>query len=487
VARLLPALAGLALVSAGTGLGHADPPPHPPVDSEPTTIAATPGAAEAPPPPPPSYDRPARSYGTKNEPEPPPYVRPLAKTGVAALAGVDWLDVGLDHRTRYELHNNDFNRNVDQRDESVMIRTRAFVALRDVLDPVRFTIEVEDARRYASAFPEDDRDVNTLEPIQLYGELYFGKRFGMEQHPISVRAGRMAFEQVDRRLIARNNWRNTTNTFQGVRTVVGQTAGPWQVDAFALQPLERLLDDLDERREGQWFLGAIGTIRRWSDVATLQPYYLHLRQAPRDMIAERQIHSPALRAFGMIGDTPLDFDVQGVVQFGNHQGQKHRAWGLTAELGYTFEHAWKTRVHASYGHATGDRDPTDDRNQRFERMFGFARPFSNNVYFLWENFRLAKARIDLRPEPRLRVDFGYGAYSLDSATDRWQNPGLRDMTGQSGRFLGHELDLQIQTRLVPRVDVNSGYLVFVPGEFPSNLGRDNTTHFVYVEVSVRAF
>jgi hypothetical protein len=453
-------------------------------------FTSTPGSASddsvsAPVPSQPRYT--ARSYGSRPESEPPGYVRTLDTVGVDAFAGIRWLEVGLDYRTRLELHDNDFNREVEQRDASLLIRTRAYLGLRDLLDPLRFTVEFEDARRYVSQFDLDNRDVNTFEPIQLYGELHFGRRFGMAQRPVSLRVGRMAFEQVDRRLIGRNGWRNTTNTFQGARAILGQSQGSYQVDTFALQPLQRLLTEFDEPRTGQWFFGAIATLRQWSEVVTLQPYYLRLRQSPTDTLAARDIHSPALRAFGLVGDTAIDFDLQGVVQFGDHQGQNHRAWGMTAELGYTLEVPWKYRIHASYGHATGDRDPNDDRNQRFERMFGFARPFSNNLYFLWENFRTPKVRVDMQPDPRLRINFGYGAFWLDSVRDRWNSPNLRDPSGESGRFLGHEFDVYLQGKLLPRLDLNLGYAFFAAGAFPASLGREQDSHFGYVELVARAF
>jgi hypothetical protein len=296
----------------------------------------------------------------------------------------------------------------------------------------------------------------------------------------------MAFEQVDRRLIARNNWRNTTNTFQGARAVIGSPQGPAQLDAFALQPLQRLEYTLDEVISDQWFVGAVATIRRWSQVATFQPYYLLLRQAAAVPEQRRAIHSPALRGYGVVPDTNLDFDLHVMVQRGTHLGRAHRAWGLVAELGYTLDAPRKRRLSANYSHATGER-PGDTQHERFERMFGFARPFSNNLYFTWENLRAIKTRIELGVASWLDVDFGASAYWLDSATDRWRSPGLIDPTGASGRLLGHEADIQARVKPHRQIDLNSGYALFLPGEFPERFGRGAHTHFLYLELLLRAF
>ena len=219
----------------------------------------------------------------------------------------------------------------------------------------------------------------------------------------------------------------------------------------------------------------------------LEPYYFVSKQLAREGVAEREIHSPALRVHGLVGDTGCDYDAHGVVQLGQNQGLVHRAFGFTGELGYTMEALWNLRISGSYGHATGDRDHDDARSGRLDRMFGFARPFSNNLYVQWENLRAVKARIEVEPHRRLRAGAGAGAYWLDSPTDRWNAPGLRDPTGQSGRFLGHELDLQLRGRLLSRLDLNAGYAFFLSGEFPRSSGRAASTHFAYLELLVRAF
>ena len=77
-------------------------------------------------------------------------------------------------------------------------------------------VEYQDSRWENSQYPSTNREVNENEPIQMYGELHFKNALG-EGQPLYIRGGRMAFELVDRRLIANNEFRNTTNNFQGVR------------------------------------------------------------------------------------------------------------------------------------------------------------------------------------------------------------------------------------------------------------------------------
>jgi hypothetical protein len=483
-----------------------------------------------------------RSYGTGRETEPPRYVKQANKTWLKDVGyeELNWLDIGLDYRIRYESRDNDFRRPLDSKDEPILLRTRGYVAVRDILDPLRFTLEVEDARRNHSQFTRefDTRDVNYAEPIQAYAELYFketplGKDDLGNNRPISVKAGRQAFEYLDRRLLARNEWRNTTNNFQGVRAIIGQQKNDWQVDVFAFNPVQRFTDQLDQRDDSQRLFGVIGDWRRWSEVMTIQPYYLQLKQngdkvkfnqngqevrVPGRFNAaiDREIHSVGVRAYGVVGKTGWDYDLNYTKQWG-HQDQvnrntgvfqqelDHDAYAYNLEAGYSFNDSWKQRLSASYGFASGDKNPTDGKNQRFERLFGFARPWSNNDYFQIENIVAPKVRWEFEPIVSfisgLKLDTGYSWYRLDSATDRWNVAGLRDQTGSSSKDVGEEVDVRVRFPINQYASVNLGYAYFWGGDFTKNTTRYATpgglavgdpdrrsnSEFAYVEVSISTF
>lgn len=57
-----------------------------------------------------TYYRRSDSYATNPESDPPRYVRRLSDIGVERFKDFTWLDVGLEHRTRYEWRNNDIRR-----------------------------------------------------------------------------------------------------------------------------------------------------------------------------------------------------------------------------------------------------------------------------------------------------------------------------------------------------------------------------------------
>jgi hypothetical protein len=487
-----------------------------------------------------------RSYGTAKETDPPRYVKQANKTWLKdydAFENADWLDLGLEYRARYEYRDNDFRRRDENLDQPLLLRTRAYVGVKKILDPLRFTVELQDSRRnngdYTREF--DTRDINYLHILQGYAELNFDKSiFGKDdygnEHPFWVRYGRHAWEAIDRRLIARNEWRNTTNNFEGLRANLGDKKNDWQLEFFAVQPIQRFTRENDKVNESQHFYGLIGDYRGWSKYVTLEPYYLLLKQDGnevkfntdglrlagdqlRQAQVDREIHTGGLRAYGVIPNTLWDYDASYVKQWGNQDrflsnalgyiNVDHDAKAYNAEIGYSPKHPWKPRFSAFYGVATGDKNPPTgtDRtdNERFDRLFGFARPWSNDDYIQMENIRTPKVRVEFEPKvpflDRVQVDTGFSWYRLDSATDRWNAGGdLRDRTGRSGRDLGKEYDLRVRFALNQYTALNLGYAHFWAGDFVQDAAsanaanrrdftqnRKDTSNFFYSELTLLGF
>jgi hypothetical protein len=254
---------------------------------------------------------------------------------------------------------------------------------------------------------------------------------------------------------------------------------------LAVQPLQRLLYEWDRPVEGQWVWAAIGHWRGWSDVMTLEPFYLAFTDS--EVSSGRVVHSPGMRAYGRLGDTGFDFDLNGIYQFGQNGSLDVAAWAATAEVGYRWELPWKPRLSVFYGQATGDADPNDGTDNRFERFFGFARPWSANDYIVFENIRTPKLRLEMAPHERFRFDLGHSWYWLDSPTDRYLLDSLRDPTGSNGSFVGHEFDVRFRWQATSKMEVILGYAHFFPGDFVRNTIRPGDTDFAYLEVTVNAF
>lgn len=433
------------------------------------------------------------SYSTTRDPDPPKYVRNVSELGIDSLLNVNWLDVGLDYRFRYEYRDDDIRRARAGRDEPWLHRTRAYIGIKEIIDPFRFAAEMQDARRYNSNYPRDNRDVNEFEFIRLYGELYFKNLLGHDAignpRPLSIRYGIHNFEFLDRRLLGNNQWRNTANTFQGIHASLGQESNDWQIDLLAVQPLYRSQYRWDRPVEQQWLYGVIGHWRKWPEIVTLEPYYLALSQSAHAGVAERFVHSPGIRAYGIVGSTGFDYDTSFTYQFGRNGSRSVRAFAYVGEIGYTWAtNPWKPRFSLFYGHASGDRDPNDAKDNRFERFFGFGRPWSANDYIVYENISTPKARVEFKPRHDLRVDFGYSWYWLASDKDRFAGANnVRDVTGRSGGYLGSEFDIRARYAWSPKTEIIVGYAHFTNGGFIENNVRRGDTDFAYFEFNHRFF
>lgn len=437
-----------------------------------------------------SFHRRSDSYATNPESDPPRYVRRLSDIGVEAFKDITWLDIGFEHRTRYEWRNNDLRRVEGGEDNPIFFRHRAWLGIRDILDPFRFAVEFQDSRVINNKYVTTDQERNEYDLINAYGELNFKKALGADDRgndrPIRFRVGRMAYETTDRRFIARNEWRNTTNTFEGFRLNFGREANDWELDLFGYQPVRRAQTKFDMSNERLWFFGAIGHWRRWSDIITIQPYFMGQKQNadPNGFTAanrlDREIYMPGFRTYGKVGDL-FDFDVSYNHQFGYSGPLRQDAQGYTIEVGKTFNHPWKPRLTGFYGYASGDKDPTDGVDNRFDRFFGFARPWSADHYVVYENLKAPKIRMDLQPTQKLGFELTYGWYFLASKRDRMfdildgnisqtvRDPGFnRDRTGQSGDYAGHALEGRIRYQVTPKINTVLGYTHFTAEDFVKN-------------------
>jgi hypothetical protein len=519
-----------------------------------------------------TYYRNSLSNSTTRDPDPPKYAGNFSRSWLAGLGEIyrpdnlSWLDLGMDTRIRFEYRDNDLRslnqldtksslaqnkaKRFDQTDDVFLQRTRLYLGVKDIIDPFRFGIEVADSRRYGGTqyrpVPNGD-EINSLEPIRLYGELYFEHALGQDPHgnarPVSLRYGIHNFEFLDRRLIANNQWRNTANTFQGFHGTLGQESNEWQLDLLAIQPLKRDEYQMDRVVDPVWVFAAIGHWRKWSEFVTIEPYYFqrrnpHYIDSSKKAVTRRVLHSPGVRAYGTVADTGFDFDSSVIPQFGTkaalntadlgasdkkdgsatRAAENIRALGYTAEIGYTLnKNPWKPRISLFYGYASGDNlanpttsgtkpsgaSSTDFTDNRFERFYGFQRPWSAQDYVVFENISSPKARLEFRPHKDLRVDLGYSWYWLASGSDRYYraNAGAgtsRDYTEKYGSHIGNEVDIRARYAATKLTEFTVGYSYFKAGTFTEkNIWSSPTaakptsgsgdSNFAYIEVSQKLF
>ena len=117
--------------------------------------------------------------------------------------------------------------------------------------------------------------------------------------------------------------RRRPQVFLGYRVRFGKQQNDWDLDTFALQPLERLKYQWDKPDEDTWFYGGILSIRRWSEFITIQPYFMGRKvngdptnSVVRSRKADQDIYAPGLRVYGVFPNSNFDFDADINKQFG---------------------------------------------------------------------------------------------------------------------------------------------------------------------------
>ncbi|WP_250462148.1 alginate export family protein [Microbulbifer litoralis] len=337
-------------------------------------------------------------------------------------------------------------------------------------------LELEDSRAWYgdAGTPLGTDDVNSLELLQTY----IGWRGGDADNRFALKAGRMTLDLGSRRLLARNHFRNTLNAFTGGHA--DWRRGDWRWQAFYTSPVQRLPGDrgalVDNRRATDrshsqvqfWGLHAAATPdsgNHW------EAYLLGLEEDDRPGFAtrNRNIATAGTRLLRAPTANQWDYEVEAAYQFGHSRasassGEKllHRAGFVHLHGGYQFDDALRSRLVLQADYASGDSDPTDGENNRFDTLYG-ARRFEfgpTGIYgaFARGNILSPGVRWQFRANRAVSGFVGYRAVWLASERDSLTTANIGNSDGE--RFAGHQLEarLRLQPTTGLRAEFGGAYL-----------------------------
>lgn len=421
-----------------------------------------------------------------------------------ALKLPEWLRMSGEHRIRYETLDGQFRAGGDGGDQVLALRTN--LRLEAHTEHLALFSEVLDARQYLadSGSTLDSTLVNAVDLLQGYAQWRgdFGT-WGRHQ----VRIGRETLDLGNRRLMARNAYRNTINAFTGAHWLWQIDKGP-SIRAFWFLPVTRLPDDQvslldndiawDEESTDLQFWGVYAEIPLPLPRLSLEVYTFGLHEFG-ETTRERQLYSPGFRLNRKPAPGAVDFEWESVLQVGDSRTSalagapvlEHRAHFHHIGVGYTFEMPWTPNVRFSYDYASGDSDPDDDRNYRFDTLFG-ARRFEfgpTNLYgaISRSNLNSPEIRITVKPTKRMEYSIAHRGIWLASKTDTWTPAGVRDRSGQSGRHVGQQLEVRARLEIIPdNVRLDLGLARIFKGSFQDDApnGRGVDTTYGYCELTL---
>jgi hypothetical protein len=394
----------------------------------------------------------------------------------------DRFDLSGVQRSRYETIDEQFGGGLSGEDHVLAVQTSLVFDYE--LDKVQLYGEIMDSRGLLN----DERSsvgtflVNTLEPIQAYvaWELPSLRDAGGSG---TLRVGRLTLDIGKRRLISRNRFRNTVSMFAGVDWQWQGAAGQ-NARAIYLVPMrnlptrqKELLDNDFELDRGQRDTALWGGYYQFpkgrnDDTVELYGYsYDSTDSSAAPSAYFSDLWSVGTRVFRLPARGRWHYEVEAVSQTGESGGSvagtprrdlDHRAHFLHFELGYQLDAAWAPNLSFQFDDASGDEDPFDSRNERFNTLFGDRRfeLTTTGIYgpFNRSNLRAAGVRVAVAPTQRLQGMLHYRSFRLAAHRDAWVGIGARDATGAAGDSLGRQLEGSIAwTAIADRLTLEGGF------------------------------
>lgn len=387
-------------------------------------------------------------------------------------------------------------------------------ALRGSYDTGHVTLvgELQDARAYLT----DEQSgvstavVNTFEIVQAYAEI--GDARG--GHGTRVRAGKFLLELGSGRLIAAEQYRNVARSFVGV---LAETAAPPRgtLIAFAALPTITLPEDRHGLLKNEYasddadadlaMLGALWDVP-WTGASIDTELYVYALDEDDDPgereTPDRRLTTAGLRVHRPDAPGRWDFEIELIRQAGSRRASAapadERALDVDAafahlEIGFTFDGPNSPRLAVEYEYGSGDSDPTDDRWQRFDPLYGNRRVdlAPTGIYGALgrENIATLGVRASWAFGGRADAFVALRNVRLAEAADAFASTGVRDPAGASGRDAGVQLDVRYGRWLEPRtlrVEVGATYLA--NGSFletAPNATREGDPTYVYADVTYR--
>ena len=335
--------------------------------------------------------------------------------------------------------------------------------------PLTLGGELYDSRAFAPAQRTalTTAEVNALEPVQAYAALDWHDAAGVTGR---VQLGRQTVDLRSRRLIANDDYRNTTNGFTGVRLDLAR-GRQWNLIAWYLLPQQRLPDDTAAIRRARIALDREGFDTRLYGASVARPQLLGLiagdlgvfrfeeRNRPGRATRDRRLTTLTARLVAPPAPNRWDGELEAMRQTGSIAAGAApaaarlpvAAWLVHGEAGYQWPAGWKPHLVAEADWASGDR--RDGTYRRFDTLYGMRRaefgPAGLYNAVTRSNLIAIGPRLEITPSRRLDAFATVKKLWLASARDGFATTGVVDPTGRSGRDAGWQTDARLRYWAVP--------------------------------------
>jgi len=377
--------------------------------------------------------------------------------------------------------------------------------------PVRFGTELYDSRAYGgdARTPISTNEINVAEVVQAYAAVDLDAPFGAGT-TATVQVGRFVLNLGSRRLVAADDYRNTTNGYTGLRADITGRDGLRAIAVYVL-PTQRLPDDLPSLLDNAYGSDREGSdTRLWGGVVTWNGLFgpvgaevSYFRFDERDnetrTTRDRALDTVGGRIFRPAAGGSWDFEVEAFQQWGSISAATAptaatldvSAGFFHADVGYGFDRPMKPRISLRYDWVSGDKP--GQNYERFDTLYGMRRAeiAPSGLYNAVGRANLSSPaiRMEWLPTPATDAFISYRPLWLASRTDSFSTSSVRDVTGRSGAFAGHQIELRVRHWLVrDALRLEVGTLHLARGQFLKTApNAPDTGDTSYSSLNVTAF
>ena len=421
-----------------------------------------------------------------------------------------WLQISGEHRTRYETIDEQFRLKTNGEiatggDQALVFRT--LVHAKVDLDYFRIGAEMEDSRiALADRGTANSSDkltagiANSFELLQAYIEVPIDNLFVTGSTSL-LRGGRMTMNIGSRRLVARDGYGDTILAFTGI---------DWQwkfnektFRAFYTLPVQRLNSGnmadnhqkFDREDTEVRFWGLYYSQPSFTDIDKAEGFIFGLDEEDAE---GRETKNRELYTFGMrFWRTPklgqFDYQLEAFYQLGKSRRSKsatndldHWAHSHHAEIGYSFNLSLSPRLYFQYFYISGDNDPNDGQNNRFDTLYDGARRSDFGATSIFGAFRRSNlnapsVHLNLTPYKNISTLFSLRGFWLASTADAWTGAGI---TGEDA-YIGTQMEARLRWDIIPNnIRLEGGVTHIIAGDLMEGAAKVDST-FAYTQIELK--
>src|SRR5712664_2384065 len=304
---------------------------------------------------------------------------------------------------------------------------------------------------------------------------------------VTLRGGRQELIFGSQRLVGPGDFTQVPRAFDGGAAIT-QVAS-WTITPFWAQSVVVDQYRFNKSTSDLQLFGVFGTGPLHVLPVNLDLYWLDADNRTGNFngtIGRERRHTLGGRAWGKVGATGLDFEVEGAAQFGTVGRGDIAASMFTTVLGYTLPITrLSPRVYLEFDYASGDDRRGGDVGT-FNQLYPNAHSYLGYIDYIGrQNIISPNGGVSISPIQGLTLSLQQYFFWRASDHDAIYNKSggvLRPGTTTTARYVGAETDALATYNFTRHLQGYAGYSHFFTGEFISKTGKDKDSDFYYVAI-----